>query len=97
MIVVAIISLMAAIGIPSFRGLMPRIKLRNNAMVMSNEVALARVRAISKSYDFRIVFNPAPANSYTIFRYRTAPGRAWAPRGSPPPSWSARRSCRRPL
>ena len=49
MIVVAILGIMAAIGIPSFRGLVPRIKLRNSSMVLANEISLARVRAISKS------------------------------------------------
>ena len=68
MIVVAVIGIMAAIGIPSFRGLMPRIKLSNSAMILSNEIALARVRAISKSYDFRIEFDPG-AESYTISKF----------------------------
>jgi prepilin-type N-terminal cleavage/methylation domain-containing protein len=58
MIVVAIIGIMAAIGIPSFKGLVPRIRLNNNTMVLANDIALARVRAISKSSDFSMVFHP---------------------------------------
>ena len=73
MIVVAILGIMAAVGIPTFRGMMPRIRLGSNAMVLSNEIALARVRAISKSSDFQIVFNPSPTpdspGSYTPSRY----------------------------
>lgn len=71
MIVVAIIGIMAAIGIPSFIGAMPRIRLNSNVMVLSNEIALARVRAISKSTDFRIVFDPA-GESYTTAKFQGA-------------------------
>jgi prepilin-type N-terminal cleavage/methylation domain-containing protein len=59
MVVVAIIAVMASIGIPSFIAIMPRIRLNSNVMVLSNEIALARVRAISKSADYRIVFDTA--------------------------------------
>ena len=80
MIVLAIIGIMAAIGIPSFKDLVPRIRLNNNTMVLANEIAAARVRAISKSTDFRITFNPDPANTYAIEKYdETAPGSGvWA-------------------
>ena len=73
LIIVAIIGIMAALGIPAFKGLMPRIKLNNNAMVLSNAIALARVRAISKSSDFRIAFHPSAtadaSGSYTISKF----------------------------
>ena len=73
MIAVAIIGIMAAIGIPSFIGIMPRIRLNNNAMVLSNSIALARVRAISKSTDFRIEFDLAN-DSYTPSKFQAG---AW--------------------
>jgi type II secretion system protein H len=57
LVVIAILGIMAAIGVPSFRGLLPRIRLNNDAMILANEIALARVRAISKSADVRIVFD----------------------------------------
>ena len=59
LVVIAILGIMAAIGVPSFRGLLPRIRLNNDAMILANEIALARVRAISKSADVRIVFDDA--------------------------------------
>lgn len=58
MIVVAIIGVLAAIGIPSFKEIMPRVRLNNNTMVLANAIALARVRAISKSSDFSMTFEP---------------------------------------
>jgi type II secretion system protein H len=57
LVVVAIIGIMAAIGVPSLRGLLPRIRLNNDAMILANEIAVARMRAISKSSDVRIVFD----------------------------------------
>jgi len=71
MIVLAIIGIMAAIGIPSFKGLVPRIRLNNNTMVLANEISLARVRAISKSTDFSIVFHP-DTERYTLKKYDPA-------------------------
>jgi type II secretory pathway pseudopilin PulG len=68
MVVVAIIGIMAAIGIPSFIAIVPRIRLNNSVMILSNEIALARVRAISKSNDYRIVFNTAD-ESYNISKF----------------------------
>lgn len=78
MVVIAIIGVMAVIAIPSFIAIMPRIKLNGNAMILSNEIALARVRAISKSNDFRIVFDPA-GESYTPWKYQ---GGAWLSLGT---------------
>lgn len=68
MVVVAIIGILGALAIPSFKYLLPRVRLNNQAMILSNEVALARVRAISQSTDYRIVFNPA-TERYTIWKY----------------------------
>jgi len=78
MVAVAIIGIMAAIGIPSFIGIMPRMRLNSNVMVLSNEIALARVRAISKSTDFRIEFDLAN-NSYTPAKFQAG---AWQSLGT---------------
>ena len=78
MIVVSIIGIMAAISIPSFIKIMPRFKLNNNVMILSNEIALARVRAISKSTDFRVVFDLAD-DSYTAYRFTAG---AWQSLGA---------------
>ena len=71
MVVVSILGILAAISIPTFRGMMPRIRLNNNMMLLSNQIAVARVRAISKSSDFRIEFNPA-ADNYLTSRFSGA-------------------------
>lgn len=70
MVIIAIIGILAVIGVPSFVALMPRMRLNSNVMVLTNEIALARVRAISKSADFRIVFDTVN-DRYTIYKYQT--------------------------
>lgn len=75
MIVIAMIGIMAAIGIPSFKDLMPRVKLRNNASQLSNEIASLRMQAIAKSMEFQMVFDTAN-NRYTL--QKSVPG-GWAP------------------
>ena len=74
MIVVAIIGILAGIGIPSFRRIMPRVRLTNNASLIANEIASVRMQAIAKSMEFRVVFNPA-TESYTL---QKAVGAGWA-------------------
>lgn len=59
LVVVAIFGIMAGIAVPSFRGLLPRIRLGNDTMVLANEIALARMRAIAKSAEVRVVFDDA--------------------------------------
>lgn len=66
-VTVAVVGVLAAIAVPSFIGLMPKIRLNNDTMLLSNEVSLSRVRAIAKSTRFRIAFDTA-ANSYAIQR-----------------------------
>jgi len=67
MITIAIIGVVAAIAIPSFKGLMPKLRLNNDTMILSNEVSLSRVRAIAKSVRFKVKFNTA-SNSYALQR-----------------------------
>jgi Tfp pilus assembly protein FimT len=64
-VVLAAIAVLAALGIPSLMKMVPRVKLNNSAMVLSNDIAVTRMRAISKSADFHIVFNPG------LGRYQT--------------------------
>lgn len=71
MVVVAIIGILAALGVPSMIGMMPRSRLNNDTGTLSNEIAVARVHAISKSSDFRIVFSPDD-DSYTISKFGTS-------------------------
>lgn len=62
-VVLATIAVLAALGIPSLVKMVPRVKLNSSAMILSNDIAVARMRAIAKSSDFRITFDPA-ADSY---------------------------------
>jgi prepilin-type N-terminal cleavage/methylation domain-containing protein len=74
MVVMAIIGIMAAIAVPSLVGVMPRMRLSSSSMILSNEIAVARMRAISKSSEYRIIFDTAN-DSYTLDKYTmTSPG-----------------------
>ncbi|MHB8835727.1 MAG: pilus assembly FimT family protein [Candidatus Methylomirabilia bacterium] len=72
-IVVAIIGILAAIGIPSLIRTLPRVKLANNTRTLANEIASLRMQAIAKSTEFRMVFDAAN-NRYTLEK---ANGAAW--------------------
>lgn len=77
-VVLAVIGILAAVGVPSIMKIMPRVRLNNNAMILSNEIALARMRAIAKSTDFRIVFDTANGR-YTTSKYLSG---AWQSMGA---------------
>lgn len=64
-ITLAIAGIIAMIAIPSFIGIMPRLRLANDMATLTNEIALARARAISKNDEFRIIFSTA-GDSYTL-------------------------------
>lgn len=66
-ITVAIIGILAAIAVPTFINVLPRVRLNNNTTTLANEVSLSRVRAIAKSTRFRIAFDPA-ADTYDLQR-----------------------------
>jgi prepilin-type N-terminal cleavage/methylation domain-containing protein len=66
-VVVAIIGILAAIALPSFLSVMPKVRLNSNTMTLANEVSLMRVRAIAKGARFRIVFRPV-TDDYLIQR-----------------------------
>jgi len=73
MIVVAIIAIIAAIGIPSLSRMMPRVKLANNSRTLANEIAGLRMQAIAQSTEFRMVFD-TDNDRYTLER---ANGAGW--------------------
>ena len=73
LIIVAIIGIMAAIGIPSLIKTMPRVKLASNTRTLANAIASLRMQAIAKSMEFRMVFDEA-SNRYTLEK---ANGAVW--------------------
>ena len=72
MIVIGVLGILAAIAIPSFRNTIPRMKLSNNTTLLANEIATARMRAISKGMRFCVIFHTrtdsdaAKRNSYDL-------------------------------
>jgi prepilin-type N-terminal cleavage/methylation domain-containing protein len=64
-IVLAIAAILATLAIPSMRGILPRLRLNNDIATLTNEIALARARAIAKNNEFRIIFNTA-GDGYTL-------------------------------
>jgi Tfp pilus assembly protein FimT len=77
-VVLAVIGVLAALGIPAMIKIVPRVKLNSSAMVLSNDIAVARMRAISKSSDFRIRFDPA-GERYTTEKWS---GTGWVSLGA---------------
>ena len=75
MVVVSILSILAAVAIPTFRGQMPRIRLGTATESLSNEVAMLRMSAISRSSWYQATFNLG-AESYSFVM----------PNPSPPPA-----------
>lgn len=72
-IVIAIISILAALGIPSIIKMMPRVKLESNTRTLANEIAGLRMQAIAKSLEFRMVFDPAK-DTYTLEKANSGGG-----------------------
>jgi Tfp pilus assembly protein FimT len=68
MVVMSIAGLLGMLAIPSLKNFLPRVRINNNMMLLSNEVAVARVRAISQSTDYKIEFHP-DTDRYTIYKY----------------------------
>ena len=66
-VTVAIIGILAAIAIPSFINVMPRIKLGSAAQTLANEIAMARMAAIAKSLEGEVRFDAA-GESYSLAR-----------------------------
>jgi len=64
-ITIAIIGIVAMLAVPSIIGVMPRLRLGNDAMTLGNEIALSRARAIAKNHEFRIAFD-AGGDTYRL-------------------------------
>ena len=58
-ITAAILGILAAVAVPSFIHLMPRIRLGNATQTLANELAMARMAAIAKSVDGEATFTKA--------------------------------------
>lgn len=71
-VVLAMIGIIAAIAIPSFRGAMPKVRLNNATQTLSNSIAMARMAAIAKSTTFAVQFD-ASAASFSLFQYTDDP------------------------
>lgn len=67
-VTVAIIGVLAAIAVPSFINVMPRIRLNGSTQTLANEIAMSRMSAIAKSTDYGIQFDPVN-ELYKIGRY----------------------------
>ena len=75
-VILAVLGVIAALAIPSFRSIMPRVRLDNNALLLVNEINLMRREAIAKSTDFRVVFDPG-SETYSLQRRDSVTG-VWA-------------------
>ena len=64
-VVIAIIGLIAVLGLPNIIRMMPRIRLSNRTTTLSNELVLARTRAIAKNRLYLVQFS-IPGNSYSL-------------------------------
>lgn len=58
-VAVAIIALMVAIGIPTFYGYLPHLRLKNAARDIVSNMQLARIKAIAKNRQYRVRFTVA--------------------------------------
>lgn len=64
-VVISIIGIIAALGLPNIIRMMPRIRLSNQTTTLSNELVLARTRAIAKNRLYLMQFNLA-GDSYSL-------------------------------
>lgn len=78
-VTVAVLGILVALAFPSLKGVMPRIRLDNNTMILVKEINLMRRHAIAKSSGFKIFFN-AGAGSYTLLKWDEATS-AWQSMG----------------
>ena len=75
LVVVSIIGILAAIAIPSFKNLMPRIRLGNATQRLCNELAMMRMAAIAKNTQYKVTIDWS-ANAYTLWQYTDDPATA---------------------
>ena len=65
-IVIALLSIMAAVGIPNYLNWLPDIRLKSAARNLKSDMMLAQQRAIRENASVAVVFTPG-AKSYRIF------------------------------
>jgi prepilin-type N-terminal cleavage/methylation domain-containing protein len=65
-IVIALLSIIAAVGIPNYLNWLPDIRLKSAARNLKSDLMLAQQRAIRENASVAIVFSPG-SNSYDIF------------------------------
>jgi len=74
-IVIALLSIIAAVGIPNYLNWLPDIRLKAAARNVKSDMMLAQQRAIRENASVAIVFSPG-GNSYTVFVDNGAGGAA---------------------
>lgn len=72
MVTVAVLGILAAIAVPSFKGMMPKVRLGNAVQTLTNEIAMSRMAAVAKSTEYQIIFNQA-AKSYRLRQFTRNP------------------------
>jgi len=65
-VVVAIIAILAGVGIPAFSRWLPNYRLKSAATDIFSNMQLAKMEAIKANNSFSIVFYPAPPGSYEL-------------------------------
>lgn len=77
-VVVALVGLLAAVGLPSMQDWLDRYRVRTAAEQLASLIQLQRMRAVSQNTDFSIDFD-ANAGSYTLYQGDAATGTALEP------------------
>ena len=77
-VVVALVGLLAAVGVPSMQDWLDRYKVRTAAEQLASLIQLQRMRAVSQNTDFSIDFD-ANAGTYTLYQGNTATGTTLEP------------------
>jgi len=80
-VTVALIGILAALAIPSIRRLVPRYKFNTSVAMLQSEVNNARLTAISRNHEMKIVFSDSD-DSYTMAEGNLSSGStSWTGRG----------------
>lgn len=74
-VVVALVGLIAAVGLPTMQEWLDRYKVRTAAEELASLIQLQRMRAVSQNTDFSIDFD-ASGGSYTLYQGDAATGTA---------------------
>lgn len=77
-LVMAIISLMAAISIPMFLNYLPTMRLNGAASNLQLALALTRMKAVARNTDMSLLLVKNAATPYQDYRIQKRSGGAWA-------------------